>query len=99
MVCKLCLWPAGHEEGCPASVCNQCESLKAEIKNLKQTLEDWDTNEKRSKRHIAMFNDNIRFRDALMLIAAPQRPDGTWNRERAACQKLALDALNNSSDG
>ncbi len=30
---------------------------------------------------------------ALVLIAAPMRPDGTWNRDREACRRLAEDAL------
>lgn len=30
---------------------------------------------------------------ALSLIATPKRPDGTWNRDREACQKLAEEAL------
>lgn len=34
-----------------------------------------------------------RARDALTLIATPQRPDGTWNRDRAACRELAARAL------
>lgn len=29
----------------------------------------------------------------LELIAAPVRSDGTWNRDRRACQMLALAAL------
>jgi hypothetical protein len=32
-------------------------------------------------------------RAALELIATPIRPDGTWNRDRASCQTLALIAL------
>lgn len=32
-------------------------------------------------------------REALELIATPQRPDGTWNRDREACRLLALKAL------
>ena len=32
-------------------------------------------------------------REALELIAAPMRPDGTWNRERLACQQIAAAAL------
>ena len=32
-------------------------------------------------------------REALELIAAPKRPDGTWNRDRAACQQIAAEAL------
>ena len=32
-------------------------------------------------------------RRALELIAAPMRPDGTWNRDRGACQQIAAAAL------
>lgn len=32
-------------------------------------------------------------REALELIAAPMRPCGTWNRDRLACQQLAVKAL------
>ena len=38
-------------------------------------------------------NELERLRDALELIAAPKRPDGTWNRERLACQQIAAAAL------
>jgi hypothetical protein len=31
--------------------------------------------------------------EALTLIAAPKRPDGTYNRDREACEQLAKDAL------
>jgi predicted nucleic acid-binding protein len=34
-----------------------------------------------------------RLRSALELIAAPKRPDGTYNRCREACEKLASKAL------
>ncbi len=34
-------------------------------------------------------------REALELIAAPMRPDGTWNRDRAACQQIAARAVAN----
>lgn len=33
------------------------------------------------------------YESALNLVAAPKRPDGTFNRDREACQKLAADAL------
>ncbi len=36
---------------------------------------------------------NGKYAQALNLIAAPTRPDGTFNRCREACQKLAADAL------
>ncbi len=32
-------------------------------------------------------------REALELIATPQRPDGSWNRDREACRRLAAEAL------
>ena len=32
-------------------------------------------------------------RQALELIAAPMRSDGTWNRDREACRRLAAEAL------
>ena len=34
-----------------------------------------------------------RYRAALELIAAPKRPDGTYNRSREACEELAKKAL------
>ena len=30
---------------------------------------------------------------ALVLIATPMRPDGTWNRDREACRVLAAETL------
>lgn len=37
--------------------------------------------------------ENERLRGVLTLIAAPMRPDGTWNRCREACRQLAVEAL------
>lgn len=34
-----------------------------------------------------------RLESALSLIAAPMRPDGTWNRDREACRHVAEQAL------
>lgn len=31
--------------------------------------------------------------EALRLIATPKRPDGTYNRNREACEQLANEAL------
>lgn len=31
--------------------------------------------------------------EALQIIATPQRPDGTWNRDREACRQIAAEAL------
>lgn len=40
----------------------------------------------------------MEMRAALELIAAPMRPDGTWNRDRAACQQIAAEALGRYED-
>lgn len=39
-----------------------------------------------------------KLRAALELIAAPQREDGTWNRDREACRRVALDALGENDE-
>lgn len=36
---------------------------------------------------------HLKLCEVLQLIATPQRPDGTWNRDRKACMELARDAL------
>jgi hypothetical protein len=36
--------------------------------------------------------------EALELIAAPMRPDGTWNRDREACRQIAAEALGRYGD-
>jgi len=38
-------------------------------------------------------NEVARLRQALELIACPKRPDGTYNRDRRACELLAKEAL------
>lgn len=40
----------------------------------------------------------MEMREALELIAAPMRPDGTWNRDREACRLLAAEALGRYDD-
>ncbi len=40
----------------------------------------------------------LQARETLELIAAPQRPDGTWNRDREACRQLAAEALGRYDD-
>lgn len=37
-------------------------------------------------------------REVLELIAAPVRPDGTWNRDREACRQMAAEALGKYED-
>jgi hypothetical protein len=45
---------------------------------------------------IKLQRERDAMREALELIAAPMRPDGTWNRERLACQQIAVAALKGS---
>lgn len=40
-----------------------------------------------------LYASHGRLESVLALIATPMRPDGTWNRDRAACQVLAQKAL------
>ena len=35
----------------------------------------------------------LKARESLELIAAPQRPDGSWNRDREECRRIAAEAL------
>ena len=41
---------------------------------------------------------SLQAREALELIVAPQRPDGTWNRDREACRQIAAEALGRYDD-
>ena len=56
-----------------------------------------DERAKKSDALIAAVDDIVRLRAALDLIAAPMRPDGTYNRDRAACGIIAREALNTSA--
>lgn len=40
----------------------------------------------------------LQAREVLELIAAPKRPDGTWNRDREACRQIAAEALGRHED-
>ena len=56
-----------------------------------------DERAKKSDALIAAVDDIARLRAALELIAAPMRPDGTYNRDRAACGSIARAALDTSA--
>jgi L-arabinose isomerase len=43
----------------------------------------------------ALRRQVARYQQALELIAASERPDGTYNRSREACEQLAREALDN----
>jgi hypothetical protein len=53
--------------------------------------------EDRCERLIAERDDALhklsRCMHALALIASPRRPDGTYNRDREACERLARETL------
>ena len=48
---------------------------------------------------VAERERSAKMRVALELIAAPVRPDGSWNRDREACRLLAAEALGESNVG
>jgi chromosome segregation ATPase len=79
--------------------------LTAEVQQLRQYL---DTAQRRAEslREQLTLAETVRasqvaglveagdkLREALELIAMPMRSDGTWNRERLACQQIAVAAL------
>jgi hypothetical protein len=45
------------------------------------------------RKGIDVSNPLLRARNAIELIAAPMRPDSTYNRDREECRALALQAL------
>jgi Skp family chaperone for outer membrane proteins len=74
---------------------------EAEVERLKKELADWDygTRAKREQEARKKAEAEVeRLRSALKLIAAPKRPDGTYNRCREACEKLASKALKQSDN-
>jgi septal ring factor EnvC (AmiA/AmiB activator) len=52
-----------------------------------------DERAKKSDALLAAAQDITRMHSALELIAAPMRPDGSYNRDRAACGTLARATL------
>ena len=56
--------------------------------------ESWAENERLRREMTAAVDNIVRLRAALELIAAPMRPDGSYNRDRGACGSIARGALN-----
>lgn len=80
------------------------EELQAENAHLRETvanlkkdekmfLNEHDENVRLHFENVDLKEQNIRMREALELIATPVRPDGTYNRDRQACEELAREAL------
>jgi len=65
--------------------------LENEINENREFIRDAGESEMRTITRLVKHNTKMD--EALCLIAAPMRPDGTWNRDRAACRDLARKAL------
>lgn len=74
------------EAGIGTQIVNELAGIKNTLSNLDETLD-------LIVEHLQAPAHMIRMREALELIAAPMRPDGTWNRDRQACAELARGAL------
>ena len=85
---------------------NEIEALRTQVADLKEELSsvlgDWNalvkaigspTNGGAIGHATALRAQVEQYRAALELIASPMRPDGTWNRDRAACQQIAREAI------
>lgn len=66
---------------------NTCMAQAECIKANTEERQDWQ------REVLAAKSDAEALKRALELIAAPMRPDGTWNRDRLACQQIAAEAL------
>ena len=76
-----------HRDWCEVKLAAQIID-KGKSKNLKfKTLPDLETKIKDLMKQIADYES------VLSLIAAPVRPDGTYNRDRNACGMLATNVL------
>ena len=71
--------------------------LLSEIKYLKEVIVEYQHDTTKSD-YETLEHINMRLSTALELIASPMRPDGTWNRDRKACQILALEALSTPTE-
>lgn len=100
IVKRLRGWALSHESAPPPLL----ELAADEIERLHARLEvaphgiDGITARDETIRMLEEARDELRaerdrYRAALELIAAPQRPDNTWNRDRLACQRLAAETL------
>jgi hypothetical protein len=68
------------------------ESHVGETAGSTQLPDEWPERAKREVRRL----DNVvsRYQQALIKVAAPVRPDGTYNLGREACEQIAREALN-----
>jgi hypothetical protein len=64
--------------------CSKCAELKVEAKLYRETS-------------MKLSDRVLQLESALELIAAPRRPDGTYNRSREVCEQLAHIALSSKA--
>lgn len=77
-----------------ATCCDECRLARFERDRAIETRENANTVSVREQARNSRLEVEVeRLRAALELIAAPARPDGSWNRDRAACQQIAQAAL------
>ena len=79
----------------PSNSPDYARALEIHIHLLRAELAD--ERAKKSDALIAAVDDIERLTAALEIIAAPMRPDGTYNRDRAACGSIARAALATSA--
>lgn len=73
---------------------SDCWELLAEIDELRAELKTQDhANDAYERQNAELVKERNYLRETLKLIAAGRRPDGTFNRCREACEKLAKKAL------
>lgn len=66
---------------------------EARIKNMKRYIKNIEVPQEVADYVANLEAKTLMYEKALSLIAAPERADGTFNRCREACQRLAEQAL------
>ena len=94
-------WETGQDyESCRATVLARAlaaeESLGAALAEQPEPPPEAQTEAEQRAYTFGWFKaleKSREMQEALQIIATPQRPDGTWNRDREACRQLAAEAL------
>lgn len=94
MTCEGCGGFRHQDHKFIAAARNALPELIAEVERLQKFV-----NALSDEHYEAQVKENQRLREALELIAAQKRPDGTYNRCREACEKLAREALGMKEEG
>jgi hypothetical protein len=77
-----------------ANVAHATAEKDAEIEALRAEVAEWKrVASAQAELHGEAEARAERLAEAMRMIAAPIRPDGTWNRDREACRQIARDAL------